>query len=145
MVIVGYLFSTPPGYFFSKTQLFQHVTLEHQALSCFERALHLIPASSNLSALAWKLVFSWLQKDPSWRSICISAEPLPILVWAINFVFSNPPSGHQSSSQYYHSCQTTLALAHPFVNAVECGFSFSFRHQCLDWWICSFLFWTGWC
>ena len=54
------------------------LTLEHQALSSFERALRLPPDFSSLNALATRNVSCRLKKKPSWRSFCSSAtQPLP--------------------------------------------------------------------
>ena len=54
------------------------LTLEHQTLYSFERALRLPPDFSSLYALAIKNVPCRLKKKPSWRSLCSSAtQPLP--------------------------------------------------------------------
>ena len=54
------------------------LTLEHQALSSFERALRLPPDFSSLYALATRNVPCRLKKKPSWRSFCSSAtQSLP--------------------------------------------------------------------
>ena len=54
------------------------LTLEHQTLYSFERALRLPPDFSSLYALAIKNVPCRLKKKPSWRSSCSSAtQPLP--------------------------------------------------------------------
>ena len=54
------------------------LTLEHQTLYSFERALRLPPDFSSLYALAIKNVPCRLKKKPSWRSFCSSATlPLP--------------------------------------------------------------------
>ena len=56
------------------------LTLEHQALSSFERALRLPPDFSSLNALATRNVPCRLKKKPSWRSFCSSTtQPLPSL------------------------------------------------------------------
>ena len=51
------------------------LTLEHQTLYSFERALRLPPDFSSLYALAIKNVPCRLKKKPSWRSSCSSATP----------------------------------------------------------------------
>ena len=54
------------------------LTLEHQTLYSFERALRLPPDFSSHYALAIKNVPCRLKKKPSWRSFCSSAtQPLP--------------------------------------------------------------------
>ena len=54
------------------------LTLEHQALSSFERALRLPPDFSSLYALATRNVPCQLKKKPSWRSFCSSpTQSLP--------------------------------------------------------------------
>ena len=54
------------------------LTLEHQALSSFERALRLPPDFSSLYAMATRNVLCRLKKKPSWKSFCSSAtQPLP--------------------------------------------------------------------
>ena len=54
------------------------LTLEHQTLYSFERALRLPSDFSSLYALAIKNVPCRLKKKPSWRSFCSSAtQPLP--------------------------------------------------------------------
>ena len=51
---------------FIQTQLPQlKITLKHQALLCFGRALCLLPQSLNLSALGSKSVIRRLKKKPS--------------------------------------------------------------------------------
>ena len=54
------------------------LTLEHQALSSFGRALSLPPDFSSRYALATRNAPCQLKKKPSWRSFCSSAtQPLP--------------------------------------------------------------------
>ena len=54
------------------------LTLEHQALSSFERALRLPRDFSSLNALATRNVPCRLKKKPSWRSFCsLATQPLP--------------------------------------------------------------------
>ena len=78
-VITGCLSSTPSSLLLLEAQLPPlKLTLEHQTLNSFERALRLPPDFSNLYALAIKNVPCRLKKKPSWRSSCSSATlPLP--------------------------------------------------------------------
>ena len=73
-VITGCLSSTPSSLLLLEAQL----TLEHQTLYSFERALRLPPDFSSLYALAIRNVPCRLKKKPSWRSSWSSATlPLP--------------------------------------------------------------------
>ena len=78
-VITGCLSSTPSSLLLLEAQLPPlKLTLEHQTLYSFERALRLPPDFSRLYALAIKNVPCRLKKKPSWRSSCSSATlPLP--------------------------------------------------------------------
>ena len=78
-VITGCLSSTPSSLLLLEAQLPPlKLTLEHQTLYSFERALRLPPDFSSLYALAIKNVPCRLKKKPSWRSSCSSATlPLP--------------------------------------------------------------------
>ena len=78
-VITGCLSSTPSSLLLLEAQLPPlKLTLEHQTLYSFERALRLPPDFSSLYALAIKNVPCRLKKKPSWRSFCSSATlPLP--------------------------------------------------------------------
>ena len=78
-VITGCLSSTPSSLLLLKAQLPPpKLTLEHQTLYSFERALRLPPDFFSLYALATKNVPCRLKKKPSWRSFCSSAtQPLP--------------------------------------------------------------------
>ena len=78
-VITGCLSSTPSSLLLLEAQLPPlKLTLEHQTLYSFERALRLQPDFSSLYALAIKNVPCRLKKKPSWRSFCSSAtQPLP--------------------------------------------------------------------
>ena len=78
-VITGCLSSTPSSLLLLEAQLPPlKLTLEHQTLYSFERALRLPPDFSSLYALAIKNVPCRLKKKPSWRSSCSSAtQPLP--------------------------------------------------------------------
>ena len=78
-VITGCLSSTPSSLLLLEAQLPPlKLTLEHQTLYSFERALRLPPDFSSLYALAIKNVPCRLKKKPSWRSSCSSAT-LPLL------------------------------------------------------------------
>ena len=78
-VITGCLSSIPSSLLLLEAQLPPlKLTLEHQTLPSFERALRLPPDFSSLYALATRNVPSRLKKKPSWRSFCSSAtKPLP--------------------------------------------------------------------
>ena len=55
-----------------------NLTLKHQALYSFERALRLPPDFSSLYALATRNASCQLKKKPSWRTFCSSVtQPLP--------------------------------------------------------------------
>ena len=73
-VITGCLSSTPSSLLLLEAKLPPlKLTLEHQALSSFERALRLPPDFSSLYALATRNVPCRLKKKPSCRSFCSSA------------------------------------------------------------------------
>ena len=78
-VITGCLSSTPSSLLLLEALLPPlKLTLEHQTLYSFERALRLPPDFSSLHALAIKNVPCRLKKKPSRRSFCSSAtQPLP--------------------------------------------------------------------
>ena len=78
-VITGCLSSTSSSLLLLEAQLPPlKLTLEHQALSSFERALRLPPDFSSLHALAARNVPCRLKKKPSTRSYCSSAtQSLP--------------------------------------------------------------------
>ena len=78
-VITGCLSSTPSSLLLLEAQLPPlKLTLEHQTLYSFERALRLPPDFSSLYTLAIKNVPCRLKKKPSWRSFCSSVtQPLP--------------------------------------------------------------------
>ena len=78
-VNTGCLSSTPSYLLLLEAQLLPlKLTLEHQALSSFERALRLPPDFSSLYALTTRNVLCRLKKKPSWRSFCFSAtQSLP--------------------------------------------------------------------
>ena len=78
-VITGCLSSTPSSLLLLEAQLPPlKLTLEHQTLYSFERALRLPPDFSSLYAVAIRNVPCRLKKKPSWRSFCSSAtQPLP--------------------------------------------------------------------
>ena len=74
-VITGCLSSTPSSLLLLEAQLPPlKLTLEHQTLYSFERALRLPPDFSSLYALAIRNVPCRLKKKPSWRSFCSSAH-----------------------------------------------------------------------
>ena len=77
--VTGCLFSTPSSRLLLEAQLPPlKLTLEHQTLYSFERALRLPPDFSSLYALAIRNVPCRLKKKPSCRSFCSSAtQPLP--------------------------------------------------------------------
>ena len=78
-VINGCLSFTPSSLLLPEAQLPPlKLTLEHQTLYSFERALRLPPDFSSLYALAIRNVPCRLKKKPTWRSFCSSAtQPLP--------------------------------------------------------------------
>ena len=78
-VITGCLSSTPSSLLLLEAQLPPlKLTLEHQALSSFERSLRLPTDSSSLYALATRNVPCLLKKKPFWKSFFSSAtQPLP--------------------------------------------------------------------
>ena len=78
-VITGCLSSTPFSLLLLEAQLPPlKLTLEHQTLYSFERALRFPPDFSSLYALAIRNVPCRLKKKPSWRSFCFSAtQPFP--------------------------------------------------------------------
>ena len=89
------------------------LTLKHQALSSFERALRLPPDFSSLYAMATRNVPCRLKKKPSWRSFCSSAtQPLPssreILIMSPPF-----PHGLQPASLFPPSFPTAQATVQP--------------------------------
>ena len=74
-VFSGCLSSTSIPLLLIETQLpLLKITLKHQALSCFERALRLLPESFSISSLGSKSVISRLKKKPSWWSYCLSTK-----------------------------------------------------------------------
>ena len=89
------------------------LTLEHQTLYSFERALHLPLDFSSLYALAIRNVPCPLKKKPSWRSFCSSAtQPLPspreTLITCPPF-----PHGPQPTSLFHPSFPTAQATVQP--------------------------------
>ena len=86
------------------------LTLEHQALSSFERALRLPPDFSSLYAVATRNVPCRLKKKPSWKSFCSLAtqsHPSPretLIMW--------PPFPHglQPTSPFPPSFPTAQAI-----------------------------------
>ena len=78
-VITGCLSFTPSSLLLLEAQLPPlKLTLEHQTLYSFKRALHLPPDFSSLYSLATRNVPCRLKKKPSWRSFCsLATQPLP--------------------------------------------------------------------
>ena len=113
-IITGCLSSTPSSLLLLEAQLPPlKLTLEHQALSSFERALRLPPDFSSLYALATRNVSCRLKKKPSWRSFCSSAtQPLPspreTLIMCPLF-----PHGLQPTSPFLPSFPTAQATVQP--------------------------------
>ena len=113
-VITGCLSSTPSSLLLLEAQLPPlKLTLEHQTLYSFERALRLPPDFSSLYALATRNVPCRLKKKPSWRSFCSSAtQPLPspreILIMPPPF-----PHGLQPTSLFPPSLPIAQATAQP--------------------------------
>ena len=78
-VITGCLSSTSSSLLLLEAQLPPlKLTLEHQALSSFERALRFPPDFSSLYARAPRNAPCRLKKKPSWRSFCSSATQPPL-------------------------------------------------------------------
>ena len=113
-VITGCLSSTPSSLLLLEAQLPPlKLTLEHQTLHSFERALRLPPDFSSLYALAIKNVPCRLKKKPSWRSFCSSATlPLPS---PRESLITCPPFHHgpQSISLFPPSFPTAQAAVQP--------------------------------
>ena len=97
--ITGCLSSTPSSLLFLEAQLPPlKLTLEHQTLYSFERALRLPLDFSSLHALAIKNVPCRLKKKPSWRSFCSSAtKPLPS---PRETLITCPPFSPQSTTHF---------------------------------------------
>ena len=109
-VITGCLSSTPSSLLLLEAQLpHLKLTLEHQALSSFERALRLPSDFSSLYALATRNVPHRLNKKPSWRSFCSSAsQPLPSPRETL-IMFPLFPHGLQPTSLFPPSFPTVKA------------------------------------
>ena len=123
-VITGCLFSTPSSLLLLEAQLPPlKLTLEHQTLYSFERALRLPPDFSSLYALAIRNVPCRLKKKPSWRSLCSSAtQPLPSpresLITCPLF-----PHGPQPTSVFPPSFPTAQATVHRDSQIASSGLS----------------------
>ena len=78
-VITGCLSYTPSSLLLLVAELPPlKLTLEHQTLYSFERALRFTPEFSSLYALVTRNVPNRLRRRPSWKSFCSSAtQPLP--------------------------------------------------------------------
>ena len=128
-VITGCLSSTPSSLRLLEAQLPPlKLTLEHQALSSFERALHLPSDFSSLYALAIRNVPCRLKKKPSWRSSCSSAtHPLPSPRETLIMCPPFPPwtATHFTIFPFIHNCtgksparlqsaSSRLSSLHPF-------------------------------
>ena len=87
-VFSGCLSSTPIPLLLTDTQLtLLKIILKLQALSCFQRALRLLPESFNLSALGSKSVISRLKKKPLLvMTLRIHSRDPSILTQAINYM-----------------------------------------------------------
>ena len=117
-VITGCLSSIPSSLLLLEAQLpplklTLKLTLEHQALSSFERALRLPPVFSSLNALATRNVPCRLKKKPSWRSFCSSASqslPSPRETMIMCPLF---PHGLQPTSMFPPSFPTAQATVQP--------------------------------
>ena len=113
-VITGCLSSTPSSLLLLEAQLPPlKLTLEHQPLSSFERALLLLPDFSSLYGQATRNVPCQLKKKPSWRSFCSSATqsfPSPR-----ETLIMHPPFPHelQPTSPFPPSFPTAQATVQP--------------------------------
>ena len=99
------------------------LTLEHQALSSFERALRLPPDFSSLYALATRNVPCRLKKKPSWRSFCSSAtQSLPSPREAL--IMCPPlPHGLQLTSPFPPSFPAAQATVKPDYSPLQTDYS----------------------
>ena len=107
-VITGCLSSTPFSLLLLEAQIPSlKLTLEHQTLYSFERALRLLPDFSSLYALAIRNVPCRLKKKPSCRSFCSSAtQPLPSPRETLDHVPPFPPwsTTHFTVSPFIPDC-----------------------------------------
>ena len=126
-VITGCLSSTPSSLLLLEAQLpLLKLTLEHQALSSFERALRLPPDFSSLYALATRNVPCRLKKKPSWRSFCSSAtQPLPSPRETL--IMCNPsfPHGLQPTSLFPPSFPAAQATVQPDYSLLQADYPLS--------------------
>ena len=126
-VITGCLSSTPSSLLLIEAQLPPlKLTLEHQALYSFERALRLLPDFSSLYALPTRNVSCRLKKKPSWRSFCsLATQPLPspreILIMCPPF-----PHALQPTSLFPPSFPTAQATVQPDSNLLQADYPPSF-------------------
>ena len=113
-VITGCLSFIPSSLLLLEAQLPPlKLTLEHQTLYSFERALRLPPDFSSFYALAIRNVPCRLKEKPSWRSFCSSAtQPFPS---PRETVISAPlfPNGPQPTSLFPPSFPTAQATVQP--------------------------------
>ena len=127
-VITGCLSSTPSSLLLLEAQLPPlKLTLEHQTLYSFERALRLPPDFSSLYALAIRNVPCRLKKEPSWRSFCSSAtQPLPSpresLITCPPF-----PNGPPPTSLFPPSFPTAQARVQPYSKVLQADYPLSPR------------------
>ena len=146
-VITGCLSSTPSSLLLLEAQLPPlKLTLEHQTLYSFERALRLPPVFSSLYALAIKNVPCRLKKKPSWRSFCSSVtQPLPspretlitcppFLPWSTTHFTVSPLHSRLHRQQYSPTPNCfKQTILHPPV-----------WYPNMDWRICPLTFWSRW-
>ena len=113
-VITECISSTPSSLLLLEAQLPPlKLTLEHQALSSFERALRLPPDFSSFYALATRNVPCRLKKKPSWRSFCsLATEPLPSPRETLIMCLPSP-HGLQPTSLFPPSFPTAQATVQP--------------------------------
>ena len=113
-VITGCLFSTISSLLFFKAHLPPlKLTLEHQALSSFERVLRLPPDFSSLYALATRNVPCRLKKKPSWRLFCSLATQSPPSPHDTLIMCPPFPHGLQPTSLFPPSFPTAQAIVQP--------------------------------
>ena len=117
------LSSTPSSLLLREAQLPPlKLTLEHQTLSSFERALRLPPDFSSLYALATRNVPCRLKKKPSWRSFCSSAtqslpSPRETLIMCPSF-----PHGLQPTSPFPPSFPTAQATVQLYSSLLQADY-----------------------
>ena len=100
-VYSGCLSSTPIPLLIETQLTLLKTTLKHQALSCFERALRLLPEAFNLSAFGVKSVISRLNQKPSWWSYWFSAQETLLSLSEPLIICSPIPFGLLWSLEYH--------------------------------------------